>query len=265
MLNVFYGILNRGYRFIFGSRYMLHAPLFLKDDDKFFDAQCHFGDYCMSFLPSITGKKVLDIGCGNGMLTLHLLREFQPSYIYGIDNVPSQINIANRNIKASEDRHIGFAVDNAQQLNTVADNSFDVVICFESALHYPDKRIFISQIKRVLAPDGVFLIADLLRKDIGSPTFVQRIFHLFNWSLDQYVETFNLLQFKLTVNRNLNDFLLPQLKMLDETVSKETLGKNRVATALVFFLAKPAIRLYVYHLMKVFRYQLFVGKNHDMK
>ncbi len=62
-----------------------------------------------------------------------------------------------------ENSRISFKQDNAQELNTIPDHSVDVMICIESAFHYPDKNAFFKQIKRVLHPDGVFLIVDIIR------------------------------------------------------------------------------------------------------
>ena len=47
-----------------------------------------------------------------------------------------------------------FMLDDAQKLEQIGDNSVDLLICIESAFHYPDKHAFFSQIKRVLRPDG---------------------------------------------------------------------------------------------------------------
>ncbi|MBA4167056.1 MAG: class I SAM-dependent methyltransferase [Chitinophagaceae bacterium] len=156
MLNFFYIIINRGYKLVFGNNYMLHAPLFLKVDDTLFDAQCHFSAHCLSFLPSLRGKRILDIGCGNGMLARYILKTYDPSFIYGVDIVAHQIDIAKINIEKDQEGRILFAVDDAQLLSTVGNQQFDIVICIESALHYPDKNRFLSQVKRVLAPGRIF-------------------------------------------------------------------------------------------------------------
>jgi len=52
---------------------------------------------------------------------------------------------------------------NPQESATIAGHSIDVMICIESAFHYPDKNAFFQQIKRVLRTNGVFLIVDIIR------------------------------------------------------------------------------------------------------
>jgi ubiquinone/menaquinone biosynthesis C-methylase UbiE len=259
MLDLFYKIINRGYTLIFGNNYMLHAPLFLHNDETLLDAQRNFSDYCISFLPPLANKTILDVGCGNGMLALHIAAKYQPAFIYGVDIVHAQIGIAKRNAPGRESR-VRFEADNAQQLSSVPDNSFDVVICFESALHYPDKELFLSQVKRVLAPGGYFLIADLLKTNHRSPGIVQRNLHLFNWSHEQYATAFNKYNFELITDKDLNDFLLPHFDGAFKKIAGEIRKKKPFTSSFFLLLMRPFYSAYVFQLRNSFRYHLFTGK-----
>lgn len=141
---------------------MLHFPLYKNDTDNFLQSQKNLTDYCISVLDSIKGKKILEIGCGNGVQAKYIQKKFEPRFITGIDLDKSSIEIANMEKKRKHIRNIQFLVDDAQDLSKISSQSYDVVINIESAFHYPDKVSFLKQIYRVLKPGGHFLIADIL-------------------------------------------------------------------------------------------------------
>jgi len=101
-------------------------------------------------------KDVLEIGCGAGGGAAFIARQYQPRSITAIDLLP--VNIA-----GAEERGaipgLTFAVGDATSLQ-FADNSFDVVVNIESSHCYSSIEKFLSEVKRVLKPGGVFLYAD---------------------------------------------------------------------------------------------------------
>ncbi|MDZ7737514.1 MAG: class I SAM-dependent methyltransferase [Bacteroidales bacterium] len=128
---------------------MLNYPYHVNEGERFFDAQKNLTDYCLSLLPPVKGKNVLEIGCGNGVQARYILENYSPSSIVAIDYV---INI-------------------------------------ESAFHYPDKPSFFREIKRVLKPGGTYLVADILttprRRSIIGRYWKNRM-SLNHWSIDNY-------------------------------------------------------------------------------
>ena len=306
MMNLFYILINRGYRLIFGGNYMLHAPLFLSSNDSLFNAQINFCDHCVSFLPPLQGKRVIDVGCGNGMMTRYILHRYKPAFIYGVDIVAAQIAMAKRDVGAlieeiagssgqslpdnatgllirlenftglsskfadnmpgslqsdsQNNSSIKFSIDDGQQLATVQDNSFDIVICLESALHYFDKEKFLAQVKRVLKPGGYFLIADLLKRDRSLSGFVRKKFRLFNWSRDQYLNAFKQHQLELTTDQDLNDLLLLHFKKARRAIKKDIRTRKPLASFFLLLLARPFFGVYHYQLRRYFQYHLFVGR-----
>ncbi|HKR21157.1 MAG TPA: methyltransferase domain-containing protein, partial [Pyrinomonadaceae bacterium] len=101
-------------------------------------------------------KDVLEIGCGAGGGAAFIARHYQPKSMTGIDLLP--VNIA-----GAEERgaipNLTFAIGDATSLQ-FADNSFDVVVNIESSHCYSSVEKFLSEVKRVLKPGGVFLYAD---------------------------------------------------------------------------------------------------------
>ena len=91
------------------------------------------------------------------------IAENQPdSKIIGIDLNHDNIAIALQNKNGQQ--NIEFRVDNAHHLQTISDNSIDLLLCIESAFHYPQKELFLQQVNRVLKKSGKFIIADIINK-----------------------------------------------------------------------------------------------------
>ena len=145
---------------------MLHYPMYRSEGDSFIDAQTNLTDYCMSLLPSVKGKKLLEVGCGNGVQANYIFEKYTPDYFKAIDLNAGNLDIARQQAEMKGAERIEFCVDDAHFLATVEDNSFDFLINIESAFHYPEKAAFFRQMYRVLKPGGSFAIADILTTKI---------------------------------------------------------------------------------------------------
>jgi len=177
---------------------MLHYPYFGSEGDSFLEAQANLTDYCMSLLPAIRGKEVLEVGCGNGIQAIYLHRKYSPGHIRAIDLNEGNIDIARNEAGNNGIEHVDFSVDDAHQLSTIKDNSVDILINIESAFHYPDKALFLNQVQRVLKPGGTFIIADILTKNKRNSWFKKRwkrnmSFH--HWPISRYIQEFPLANF----------------------------------------------------------------------
>jgi len=168
---------------------MLHYPYYMNEGESFHTSQKNLTDYCMSCLPALEGKQVLEVGCGNGLQAIYILQEYSPAFIMAIDLNPSNIEIARSQAEKSGLGNIEFKIGDAQNLVEVKDHSVDCVINIESAFHYPDKPAFLKEISRVLRPGGCFLIADILTIPLNRDTlrqFWKRKMHLHHWSKRNY-------------------------------------------------------------------------------
>ncbi|WP_444907741.1 class I SAM-dependent methyltransferase [Microbulbifer sp. SSSA008] len=105
------------------------------------------------------GQKVLDLGCGEGRHSIHLMITDEVD-VYGIDLCFDDVRTASeraepfRSPEHSKGR-LQFGVANGLQL-PFADGSFDVVICSEVLEHIPDYKSVLAEINRVLKPSGIF-------------------------------------------------------------------------------------------------------------
>ena len=145
---------------------MLHYPMYRSEGDSFIDAQTNLTDYCMSLLPSVKGKILLEVGCGNGVQANYIYKKYTPDHFKAVDLNAGILDITRQEAEMKGAEGVEFCVDDAHSLASVEDNSVDILINIESAFHYPEKSAFFRQIYRVLKPGGSFLIADILTTKI---------------------------------------------------------------------------------------------------
>ena len=108
---------------------------------------------------------VLDVGCGIGGSTRHIVRKYGCTG-QGITLSPVQ---AGRAQQLSDEQGLGdmlgFQVADALRM-PFADNSFDLVWSLESGEHMPDKRQFVSELTRVVKPGGRVIIVTWCHRDL---------------------------------------------------------------------------------------------------
>lgn len=124
----------------------------------------------------LTGKFVLDIGCGAGGIDIALVRTHAAAYVTGLD-VEDPVLTHARALVAREgltDR-IGLVKVSPGPL-PFAPGSFDVVFSKDSIVHIPDKGVLMAEVYRVLKPGGWFLASDwLIGTDQISPLMAEYI------------------------------------------------------------------------------------------
>jgi len=119
---------------------------------------------------SLKGKTVLDIGCGAGGITLHLVERHGAAHATGFDVEKPVIETARR--KAAM-RGLGERVSFVQAPPgplPFIDASFDVVFSKDALLHVPDKDALFAEIFRVLKPGGVFAASNWMIAHDGEPS-----------------------------------------------------------------------------------------------
>jgi SAM-dependent methyltransferase len=112
--------------------------------------------------------KALDIGCGNGPLTLKLAKTFPKAEVVGLDywgkNWDYSMTICNENARRSGlEGRVSFQHGSASKL-PFEDARFNLVVsnlAFHEVQDVDDKRISIREALRVLKPGGIFVLQDL--------------------------------------------------------------------------------------------------------
>ena len=107
-------------------------------------------------------KRLLEVGCGNG-IGLKLSSEIlKPDYALGIDLVSPLVKNATRNFYQPD--KVNYIQSDAENL-PVENESFDIVTNLESSHLYPQLENFFSEVERVLVPGGYFCYSDLYYKN----------------------------------------------------------------------------------------------------
>lgn len=109
----------------------------------------------------ITGKQVLEVGCGHGGGASYLTRTLHPDSYTGLDLNRAAIAFCR---KRHDLPSVDFVHGNAEKL-PFPDQSFDAVINLESSAAYPHFSRFLAEVVRVLRPGGHFLYSDLRPRD----------------------------------------------------------------------------------------------------
>lgn len=120
---------------------------------------------------ALSGKTLLDMGCGAGGVTLHLVERHGLAHTTGFDVEKPVVEAARRRagIKGLSGRAV--FVQGPPGPLPFSDASFDVVFSKDALLHVPDKDALFAEIFRVLKPGGVFAASDWLiaHEDEPSP------------------------------------------------------------------------------------------------
>ncbi|MFW5890352.1 MAG: class I SAM-dependent methyltransferase, partial [Marinilabiliaceae bacterium] len=187
----YYQSINKVYRKLYHKLLMLHYPFFKQDGESLEKRQVNLTDHCISHVPSLENMDVLELGCGNGAQSLYIYENFHPKTFTGIDINAHNIELA-RSLNGTH-QNLNYFVDDAQAMANVPDNSVDVLLCIESAFHYPDKPRFLKEVRRVLKPSGTFLIADILSHSQKNRLIMEKWkkkmnFH--HWTKSQYLKAF---------------------------------------------------------------------------
>lgn len=103
---------------------------------------------------------VLDLCCGQGTLTAEIAKHGHS--VTGLDFSKAMLNIAR-----SKSPEIEFLEGDAQAL-PFADNSFDAVTCNFGIMHIPDQDKALSEVTRVLKPNGLFSMTAWMGPDVSA-------------------------------------------------------------------------------------------------
>jgi len=135
--------------------------------------------------PLCTGKRVLDVACGEGYGAFILARQ-GAAEVVGVDVAEDAIAIA-RHLFARDG--VEFIAGDAVDLSAILGNRplFDVIVSFETIEHVSEPRRFLEGIRRTLAPGGTIVLScpnDALQTARG----IANPFHLRTYTLGEFQE-----------------------------------------------------------------------------
>jgi ubiquinone/menaquinone biosynthesis C-methylase UbiE len=98
-------------------------------------------------------QRILDVGCGTGILTARMQSEFDEASVVGCDFSRGMLRRAARGHRGPD-----WVRGNALQL-PFADATWDVVVSTEAFHWFPDQRVALAEFFRILKPGGRLLVS----------------------------------------------------------------------------------------------------------
>ena len=137
-------------------------------------------------------KRILDMGCGVGQMTVALKERFPDAEVWGIDVGGPMVRYAHM-----RDRRLGVGVNFAQRLaedTKFPDNHFDIVVSYIIHHELPAEktRAVIAEAQRITRPGGVYYPLDFNNGGVKSPArpmYGRWMDHRWNnevWSLEYH-------------------------------------------------------------------------------
>lgn len=109
---------------------------------------------------ALAGSRVLDVGCGGGLLCESLARA--GGVVTGIDLAPGMIEVA-RLHAAEQGLAIDYRLVSADETCTTQSGSFDIVTCMEMLEHVPDPARMTATLAALVRPGGAVFISTINR------------------------------------------------------------------------------------------------------
>ncbi len=108
----------------------------------------------------LAGKKVLDVGCGGGILSEAMAQ--RGAQVTGIDMGEAPLSVA-RLHQLESALEINYQQTTAEQLAEQMPGQFDVVTCLEMLEHVPDPASIIAACARLVKPGGQVFFSTINR------------------------------------------------------------------------------------------------------
>lgn len=113
-----------------------------------------------SLIPEKFPKKILEIGCGTGLLGSNFLSE--TNTLIGIDTSEGMLEVFNQKFK--NHKNVKSYLLNLEE-NVLNESHFDLIISSMAFHHLKRPDLMILKLKNMLAPNGVIAIIDLDKED----------------------------------------------------------------------------------------------------
>jgi 2-polyprenyl-6-hydroxyphenyl methylase/3-demethylubiquinone-9 3-methyltransferase len=103
-------------------------------------------------LSALRGSRVLDVGCGGGILADSMARN--GAEVLGIDLSSKALRVAQLHALEAQTPHIQYREISVEDLAAEQPDSFDVVTCMEMLEHVPDPGSVVQACSKLVKPGG---------------------------------------------------------------------------------------------------------------
>ena len=112
-------------------------------------------------LVNLTGKEVVDVGCGGGILADAMARK--GANVLGIDLATRSLKVAQLHALEAGTRGVQYREVSAEKLADEQPGQFDVVTCMEMLEHVPQPALVVQACARLVKPGGRVFFSTLNR------------------------------------------------------------------------------------------------------
>jgi SAM-dependent methyltransferase len=132
---------------------------------------------------SLANRRVLDLGCGDGIISLGIATRTQAASVLGLDVAPVDqqflADCAKEHGVAGDHPYLTFGTS-LEHTTGLPDDSVDLVVTWSVFEHVADAPGLLAEIKRVLVPDGLLFL------QIWPLYFSEHGSHLWPWFEEPY-------------------------------------------------------------------------------
>jgi len=128
------------------------------------------GEALVSSLGNLEGRKVLDLGCGDGTTAVPEAR--QGADVLGVDIATPLVEAGNKRAQTEGLHHLRLQEGDAANLEELADRSFDLVVSIFGAMFASNPQAVAREMVRVTRPGGRIVMGNWIPND---PTLVAQI------------------------------------------------------------------------------------------
>lgn len=159
-------------------------------------------------------KRLLDIGCGNGLGLQASSELLRTEYALGIDLINKFVTNANCNFYI--ENKINYIQSDAENL-PVENESFDIVTNLESSHLYPRIEYFFSEVERVLSSGGFFCYADV---HVSNKRQTEKL-----ESFLKFAKNLKVIQ-RVNISKMVQDSIYRRIIVMEDKVYKNSTSKN---------------------------------------